>query len=456
MLAGWGRGTATASRVFTPTSRSDAILALEAPQRRGVIPRGLGRSYGDAAQNAGGTVISTAELSDIIELDPRQGLARVEAGVSLDQLMRASVPLGWWPAVTPGTRSITVGGAIASDVHGKNHHRDGTFGAHVEQLTLASPGRGVITTGADKEPEAFWATVGGMGLTGLILEATLRLIPIHTTHMRVDTEKVCDLGTLLERMARADRNRRYTVAWIDTQARGLQMGRAVLQTAEHGDAVPARCHSEDGLPFSASVFTAVPPWVPGGLVNRVTVAAFNRLWYRRNPARMEGRLMPMATFFHPLDRVQHWNRIYGKRGFLQYQFVVPDRRDDVLRVALESLATVGMAASLVVLKRFGAANLSPLSFPMAGWTLAVDIPLGSNATRLEALQSKLDHLDEQVAAAGGRVYLTKDSRLRPDLLEAMYPRLPEWREVRDRLDPEGQLNSDLSRRLGLTGRPRRL
>ncbi len=455
MLVGWGRGTGTASRVVTPTSRSDAILALEAPQRRGVIPRGLGRSYGDAAQNAGGTVISTAGLTAIVELDPRRGLARVEAGVSLDQLMTASVPLGWWPAVTPGTRSVTVGGAIASDVHGKNHHRDGTFGAHVEQLTLASPGRGVITTGPGKEPEAFWATVGGMGLTGLILEATLRLVPIQTTCMRVDTEKIRDLDTLLERMARADRHRRYTVAWIDTRAHGRQMGRAILETAEHGEAVSARCPS-DGLRFSTRVLAAVPPWVPGGLVNRVTVEAFNRFRYSRNPAQTEGRSVPLAAFFHPLDRVQNWNRLYGKRGFLQYQFVVPERRADVLGSALVSLATEGMAVSLAVLKRFGAANPSPLSFPTAGWTLAVDIPLGSSATRLEALESKLDHLDEQVAAAGGRVYLTKDSRLRPDLLEAMYPRLPEWRAVRDRLDPDDQLNSDLSRRLGLTGRLRRL
>ena len=454
MLAGWGGGTATAGRVFTPTSQSDAVLVLEAPQRRGVIPRGLGRSYGDAAQNAGGTVISTAGLSDIIELDPGRGLARVEAGVSLDQLMKACVPLGWWPAVTPGTRSVTVGGAIASDVHGKNHHRDGTFSAHVDQLTLATPGRGVIATGPGKESEAFWATVGGMGLTGLILEATLRLVPIHTACMSVDTEKVRDLDTLMERMAWADRNRRYTVAWIDTQARGRQMGRAVLETAEHGDAVPARCLSETGLSFSTSVFAAIPPWVPGGLVNRVTVAAFNRLWYARNPARMKGRLIPMATFFHPLDRVQNWNRLYGKRGFLQYQFMVPDRRADVLRRALVALAAGGMAASLAVLKRFGAANPSPLSFPMAGWTLAVDIPLGSASARLGALEKTLDHLDEEVAAAGGRVYLTKDSRLRPDLLEAMYPRLPDWRHVRDRLDPEGHLNSDLSRRLGLI-EPRR-
>jgi decaprenylphospho-beta-D-ribofuranose 2-oxidase len=454
VLTGWGRTAASVSRVITPAGGADAVLAMEAPQTRGVIPRGLGRSYGDAAQNAGGTVISTAGLNRIIDLDRERGVARVEAGVSLDQLMRASVPWGWWPAVTPGTRSITVGGAVASDVHGKNHHRDGTFSAHVENLVLATPGRGVITAGPDREPDAFWATVGGMGLTGLILEATLKLVPIRSTCMRVDIEKVRDLDTLMARMAWADGDRRYTVAWIDPEARGRQLGRAVLETADHDDASSSGL-SPAGLRFSSRGLASVPRWMPGGMINRLTVPAFNRLWYQRKPGRADGEPTPLAAFFHPLDRVQNWNRVYGKRGFVQYQFVVPDSRSEVVGRALVSLAAGGIATALAVLKRFGPANPAPLSFPMAGWSLAVDIPVGSAGGRREALAVRLDHLDEVVAAAGGRVYLTKDSRLRPDLLDVMYPRLGEWRGVRDGLDPEGFLNSDLSRRLGLTVQPPR-
>jgi decaprenylphospho-beta-D-ribofuranose 2-oxidase len=440
----------TAARVLDPANAEEAVAALQSGGPRGVIARGLGRCYGDAAQNAGGLVLSTARLNRIISIDRDARLARVEAGVSLDHLMRVALPEGLWPVVTPGTRQVTIGGAIASDVHGKNHHRDGTFCCHVESMTLATPGEGVLTISGGHNPDVFWATAGGMGLTGVILEATVRLLPVESSFMRVKSERVNDLDALMARMSDADSSHRYTVAWIDSLARGAHLGRSVLELGDHA----AREDLPDGirnsgreLAFNARARAAAPPWVPSGLLNRTTVSVFNEIWYRKTSRRPRTHFVALHGFFHPLDAVTAWNRIYGRQGFIQYQFVVPDDRPDVVRGAIELLGVHGAGSFLSVLKRFGPANPGPLSFPGAGWTLAVDIPTRASGLHPGDLGRLLDRLDESVADAGGRVYLSKDSRLSPPLLPRMYPRLKEWRLVRDRLDPEHQLASDLSRRV---------
>jgi decaprenylphospho-beta-D-ribofuranose 2-oxidase len=380
-------------------------------------------------------------------LDEAAGVLRVAGGTSLDALMRRVVPKGWFVPVTPGTRHVTIGGAVAADIHGKNHHRDGTFARHVTRLVLATPA-GVTTVTPADDADLFWATAGGLGLTGVILEADVRLIPVATSAIRVVTQRAGDLDEVMALMEQRDRLHRYSVAWVDGVAGGGSLGRGVITWGDHAaldDLPPASRHRP--LAFDAHTPAAkfsIPPVVPPNVLTPFTVGVFNGVWFRRAPRTATTTVEPLTRFFHPLDAVGGWNRLYGRRGLVQYQFVVPLGAGGVVRTALERLRALGSPSFLAVLKRFGAADPGPLSFPAPGWTLALDVPNGT-----PRLSETLDGLDELVAEAGGRVYLAKDARLRPDLLAAMYPRLSEWFEVKRRIDPDGRFTSDLARRLGL-------
>ncbi len=448
-MTGWGRTAPTAAELVEPSDAKELVSALGQAPERGLVARGLGRSYGDAAQNAGGRVIDATGVSGLRALDLEAGVVTATAGTSLHDLMRWLVPLGWFVPVTPGTRYVTVGGAVASDIHGKNHHKGGSWCDHVRSLVLHPPARGPVTVGPDVEPELFWATAGGMGLTGVIEEATFDLAPIETAVLSVDTDRAPDLDALMALMVEGDDNYPYSVAWIDLMAAGSALGRAVLGRAAFAprDQLDRR-HRGDPLAFSARQVAAAPPFVPNGLLNRATVRAFNEVWFHKSPRRRRNELQSIAAFFHPLDMVGGWNRFYGSRGVLQWQPVIPLGAGGTVRWVVGELSATGAASFLAVLKRFGTDNPGPLSFPMPGWTLSLDLPVAAEG----ALGPLLDRLDEEVVAAGGRVYLAKDSRMRPELLGPMYPRLDEWRAVRHAADPDGVLRSDLDRRLNLTGR----
>ncbi|MET9799431.1 FAD-binding oxidoreductase [Streptomyces sp. NPDC006368] len=443
-LTGWGRTAPTVARVVRPRSYDEAAAAVRGCGARGGIARGLGRAYGDAAQNAGGAVLDMTSLDRVRRIDAEAGVVVCDAGVSLHRLMEVLLPLGWFVPVTPGTRYVTVGGAVGADIHGKNHHVSGSFTRHVHALDLLTADGGIRTVRPGDD--LFDATAGGMGLTGVVLAATIGLLPVETSLMSVDTERATDLDDLMARLTATDHRHRYSVAWIDLLARGAATGRAVMTRGDHApyDALPAGPR-RDPLAFRTGQLPPAPRLVPEGLLNRSTVRAFNELWYRKAPRRPRtGQLQKISTFFHPLDGVPHWNRVYGRAGFVQYQFVVPYGQEDALRRIVRRISRRGCPSFLAVLKRFGEADPGWLSFPMPGWTLALDIPAG-----LPGLGAFLDALDEEVAGAGGRVYLAKDSRLRPDTLRAMYPRLPAFLALRAELDPRSVFTSDLARRLAL-------
>lgn len=444
-VTGWGRTAPSNARLIRPRTYEEAAAAVRDCGARGGIPRGLGRAYGDAAQNAGGAVFDMTGLDRVHAIDADGGTVLCDAGVSLHRLMEVLLPLGWFVPVTPGTRYVTVGGAIGADIHGKNHHVSGSFSRHVLSLELLTADSEIRTV--RRGTPLFDATTGGMGLTGVILTATVQLQPVETSLMCVDTERARDLDDLMTRLVATDDHYRYSVAWIDLLARGAATGRAVLTRGDHAPLEALREGARarrDPLAFRPSRLPAAPAFLPEGLLSRRTVGWFNEFWYRKAPRARTGELQKLSTFFHPLDGVPHWNRIYGRGGFVQYQFVVGHGQEDTLRRIVRRLSEQRCPSFLAVLKRFGDADPGWLSFPVPGWTLALDIPAG-----LPGLGALLDELDEEVATAGGRVYLAKDSRLRPELLPAMYPRLDDFRALRAEVDPRGVFVSDLARRLGL-------
>ena len=420
-------------------ARDEEELAglIRAAPRSGLLARGLGRSYGDAAQNADGLVLERfqPDRKPVVVGDT----VTASAGTSFSQLLHATIPLGLLPPVLAGTRHISVGGAIAADIHGKNHHADGSIGRWLESVVLIDGlgQRHVVSAKADSD--VFWATVGGMGLTGVVTEATMRLLPIDTSYLRVRTRRIHDFASLLSTM-RDTSAARYQVAWVD----GLARGRAIVEDGE-----PARLRDLPAAgrrrPLHYRPRTrAIAPPLPISPLHPKLVRSFNEIWWRR--ARDGERIVPACRFFHPLDAVAQWPRLYGSTGFVQYQIAVPDGAEQVLERFVTTLPAAGLAPFLVVLKRFGPGNAAPMSFPFAGWTIAADFPAGQ-----PALTAALDALDDETAAVGGRVYLAKDARLRPDVLGQMYSQLPLWRKVRADLDPFGRFQSDLGRRLSVQG-----
>jgi len=437
-LAGWGGYPRASCDEVTPSAEG-AIAGALSPA--GTISRGLGRSYGDAAVNSGRRVLTLTGLNTYRSFDDQTGVLDCDAGVCLGDIIRDHAPRGWFPMITPGTKFVTVGGCIANDVHGKAHHAQGTFEKCVESMRILLADGTIVEASRHAHPELFAGCFGGMGLLGVILSARIRLRRIGTTWFRQRAFVARDLDEMLALMAQADGDYPYSVASINPYDTGARLGRGVLTVGDHAtaDELPA---GRAPLKVSGPPVVSLPFTLPGFLFNPLTARALHALIFQ-----VLARGAPFAhyeKFFYPLDAIGHWNRGMGPRGFTQYQFVIPfERGAENLRKILEVIAASGLLPSLNVLKRMGGPGLGPLSFPIEGYTLAVDFPIRDGTRAL------LQRLDQIVLDAGGRIYLGKDAFLDATTFAAMYPRLDEFRALKARVDPTGVFTSDLSRRLGM-------
>ncbi|MBO9622448.1 MAG: FAD-binding oxidoreductase [Sphingomonas sp.] len=438
-LSGWGRYPVATCSVADASTVEDVRRTLAvSPQ---LIGRGLGRSYGDSSLNPDRTLRFTG-MDRVLAFDADTGRTVCEAGLSLDALIDLFLPRGWFAPVTPGTKFVTVGGMIASDVHGKNHHRDGSFCDHVEWIELLLPERGLVRCSRDEHRDLFEATCGGMGLTGAIVRACFRLLRVPTASIRQRTARARDLDALLT-LAEESLDWTYSVAWVDCLAKGRSLGRSVLFLGEHArvDELPA-AHRSDPLARRARRRKSVPLDLPSFVLGPLSVRLFNELYYFRQKA--GEAVVDLDPYFYPLDAVGDWNRIYGRRGFVQYQCVLPleNSRQGLISL-LEAISGAGQGSFLAVLKRMGGQSSGMLSFPRPGYTLALDFPLAAGTLAL------LDRLDAITVAHGGRVYLAKDARICAERFAAGYPRLQEFRDTRRRWNLDQRFRSLQSERLGI-------
>ncbi|GAA2823754.1 FAD-binding oxidoreductase [Kribbella solani] len=445
-LSGWGRTVHRTSRVRRPTVDGGLVdVVLSEPR---ITVRGAGKSYGDAALPSDGIVLDMTSRDHIISFDEGNGVLVVEAGALLKDLIDQTLPLGWRLPVVPGTERITVGGAIASDVHGKNHPGAGAFGAYVLWIALLRSDGTITQLSAAQDADAYWATVGGMGLTGVILRAAIQLQRADTGWMIRNRQRTRSLDeTLAAMQALAVRQEldpdRYAVAWLDAHGKGGSLGRGVVD-----EYYPAGTLDLPGAvaPYPENRVPGNRPRrsLPGpGLVSAATIAAASAARWRFSRS-SNSQLVPLRTALCPLDRAESWPAAFGRMGLVQYQFAVPPPAAETIRDVLVFLTEHGMTPALATLKNFGSGTAGPLSFPIPGWTLAVDLP----ARWLPHLDS-LRPVDAMVADAGGRVYLAKDTVTDRELIPKMYPDLPEWRRTQNRLDPDRRWSSALAERLGL-------
>lgn len=438
-LTGWGRFPAEPCHLYRPEKRRDVAAILVSGAEPSYIGRGLGRSYGDAALNQHRGAVSFAHLNRFLAFDPNTGVLECESGVSFAEIIETFLPRGFFPPVVPGTKFVTVGGAIAANVHGKNHHRDGSIANFVSEVRLVTPDGQARTCSPAVDRDLFWATLGGMGLTGMIVAAKLRLERVRSAYLLVEYQKTRHLNEALELMAATDSHFRYSVAWLDCLARGDSLGRSVLMRGNY--AAPDELSVRDPLAMPKRFRFGVPFDLPRFTLNRLTIGAFNALYYARRKSATR-QLVDFERFFFPLDRINAWNRLYGKRGFVQYQVALPlDGGQEALKALVRRLSDSRRGSFLAVLKRLGPADPGPLSFPLAGYTLALDIPVSRDLVLF------LHALDDVVRGYGGRVYLAKDAVVQPGTFAAMYPRLDEFRTLKARIDPRGVLSSSLARRL---------
>lgn len=422
-LRSWGNYPAHPQRAHFAFWRDTVAgdLARLAQRFGGTLPFGNGRSYGDSCMAATDEVLALRPLNRLVAADWERGVLRVEAGATLGEVLRVALPRGWFLPVTPGTQYATVGGAIANDVHGKNHHRRGTFGRHVARFGLLRSDRGALECAPDENTELFAATIGGLGLTGVVPWAELQLMPVRSSRVASNSRRFGNLDEFFALSDAHDAHHEYTVAWIDCLARGASLGRGIFTVGDHADDGVLECAARGKL--------AMPVTPPFSLVNRLSLSAFNTLYYHRHPRAPLQRTVDYDGFFYPLDGIAQWNRMYGPSGFQQYQCVVPQRdARAAIGALLDTIATHGAGSFLAVLKRCGAVD-SPglLSFPLPGVSLALDFP--QRAARHPALFERMDRI---VAEAGGRLYPAKDAHMSGADFRRAYP---QWERVEALRDP---------------------
>jgi decaprenylphospho-beta-D-ribofuranose 2-oxidase len=429
-ISGWGNYPSQEAQLLTPSSPTSLNVFVR--QEKTLIARGMGRSYGDSANAS--KVLQTLYCDHFIAFDENTGMLTAEGGITLREILKVIVPKGWFLPVTPGTSYVTLGGAIASDVHGKNHHIAGTFGQHISSLCLVLGTGEVVTVSPQDKVDLFLATCGGMGLTGVIISATIQLLPIRSSFINQKTIKADCIEAACEAFE-DNSNVTYSVAWIDCLTKGKSLGRSVLMLGEHAE--------EGGLEINLKEPVALPLHTPSALLNSVTMKAFNNAyWLKAKHNHID--IVPLMPYFYPLDSVGAWNKLYGKAGFLQFQCVVPkDAGIANMRKLLTEIAESGEGSFLAVLKQFGKTNNNLLSFPTEGYTLALDFKV--TASTIETLR----RLEKLVLGMGGRLYLTKDAVMQEDTFKATYPNWEKFESVREKYGAIGKFSSSQSKRLGL-------
>jgi FAD/FMN-containing dehydrogenase len=431
LLSAWGRYPVINATLSHPADTAEAQGVLR--RHPSLIARGLGRSYGDSALAA--EVLQSDRLDHFLGFDPGTGVLQAQAGVSLDAILKTFVPRGWFPPTTPGTKFVTLGGAIASDVHGKNHHSFGCFSQGVLGLDLLQADGSVATCTPTQNAELFRATCGGMGLTGVILRATVQLQPIRSAYFDQTTYRCANLDEVLQRYEE-EKATPYSVAWIDCSIEGQALGRSVLTVGRHSETGPLKHHDDPAL--------SVPFNTPNGLMNPFTIQAFNAVYYHRVLAKKSQQHVHYEPFFYPLDKVGGWNKLYGKLGFTQHQFVIPKAAGpEALRAVLTKIASSKRGSPIAVLKLCGPQNDNPLSFPLEGYSLALDFKIDAGLFPI------LDELDAMVLSYGGRMYLTKDAHMSEKTFKQSYPRWQEFQALREKTGAKGRFASLQSKRLGL-------
>lgn len=441
-ISDWGNYPVIEAEVSGFDSTEQLRKKLEQPGE--VIAFGNGRSYGDASLQE--NILLTRRFNNFLSFDESAGTLSCQAGVLLSEILDVFVPRGWFLPVTPGTKLITVGGAIAADVHGKNHHVDGSFGRHIQSMDVMRNDGLIITCSPDEYADFFKITVGGMGLTGIILNATFRLKRIETAYIREETDRAANLNEIMDSFE-ASNDWSYSVAWIDCLAKGDAMGRSIMMRGEHAKSseLISPSHKHSPLSPKRGLKLDVPFTFPNFALNKLTMQAFNFAYYNKCRPGTHKSIIDYNSFFYPLDAVDNWNRIYGKRGFTQYQFVIPKEagREGMHKI-LKRITESGLGSFLAVLKLFGEQD-SFMSFPMAGYTLALDFPISLNAMNL------FKELDAMVADYGGRLYLAKDSRMDAEMFAKTYPNADAFRQAVTALNKgETRFASLQSKRIGIT------